>query len=148
MSRFFIPGVLVCAISGLALTLIVGIIARSPYTHGNLASAAGYTRTNVSYVGQTEPFMGIGLANPSAAHTGDPAKDGGALFLEFGCASCHGLQGQGGPVGPKIQGSTPAKVLRQVRSGKKGMPAFSSDTLSDQQAQQIAAFLDSFSKQQ
>lgn len=143
MSRFFVPAVLTVAVSGLALTLIAIVIARSPYTHGNLASAAGYGRTHVALVGETQPFTGPGLKDPRLAHTGDPVQDGAALFVRFGCAGCHGLQGQGGPVGPNIASATVSKLTKKVRSGPKGMPEYSPDTLSDEQIQNIAAFLQS-----
>ena len=61
MSRFFVPAVFVATISGLAFMLIAIVIARSPYTHGNL-SPEGYDRTTITYVGDEYPFTGFGLA--------------------------------------------------------------------------------------
>lgn len=141
VGKYFIPAVLTLTISGLAITLIAVVIARSPYTHGNLRPAAGYTRTEVAYVGQDRPFEGIGLANPRLAETGDPAADGRSLFFGLGCSGCHGLTGRGGTIGPNITGTAASKLSRKVRSGPKGMPEYLPDTLSDEQIQQIAAFL-------
>ncbi len=139
-SKYFVPAILTLTISGLAITLIAIVIARSPYTHGNL-SAKGYSRTTVAYVGQQYQFEGIGLKNPSLAGGSDPATDGKMLFLSSGCATCHGLDAQGGAVGPRIAGSAASKVLQRVRSPRGGMPAYPASVLSDDQVKQIAAFL-------
>lgn len=138
------PGPILGAVmmSGLAFTLIVIIIARSPYTHGNL-SPQGYNRTGIIYVGQEQPFEGIGLADPSVADTGDPAQDGRALFFRYGCASCHGLQGQGGPVGKDLSDASANRISRQVRKGPGTMPAFGAGILSDSDLQKLIAFLTS-----
>ena len=138
------PGPILGAVmmSGLAFTLIVVIISRSPYTHGNL-SAEGYDRTDIIYVGQEHPFEGPGLADPSGALTGDPVQDGRILFFANGCASCHGLQGQGGPVGKDLAKSDSEEISQEVRKGPKTMPAFESGVLSDADLEKLIAFLES-----
>jgi mono/diheme cytochrome c family protein len=138
------PGPILGAVmmSGLAFTLVVIIIARSPYTHGNL-SAEGYNRTGIIYVGQEQPYDGFPLADPALASTGDPAQDGRALFFRYGCASCHGLQGQGGPVGKDLSRSDSEEISQEVRRGPKTMPAFESGVLSDSDLQKLIAFLES-----
>lgn len=142
MSRFFVPGILVFGISGLAVTLIAIVIARSPYTHGNL-SPTGYNRTEIAYVGAEHPFEGLPLADPSLALTGDPVQDGRALFFRYGCASCHGLKAQGGAVGPDLTDASASKIRREVRDGPKGMPAYSTSALSDEDLEKIISFLKS-----
>lgn len=146
MSRYFVPSVLTVAISGLALTLIAIVIARSPYTHGNLTSAAGYTRTKVAYVGETYLFEGMPLKHPEQAQTGDPVRDGALLFFQYGCAGCHSVNGSGGPVGKDLRGDSANKISTKVRDGPKGMPAFSSDSLPDADLQKLIAFLQSSEK--
>ena len=138
------PGPILGAVmmSGLAFTLVAIIIARSPYTHGNLRPE-GYDRTEIVYVGEEPPFEGLGLADPGLALTGDPAQDGGAFFFKYGCASCHGLKGQGAAVGPDLSDSSASKIEREVRDGPKGMPAYVSSALSDDDLQKIIAFLKS-----
>ncbi len=143
MRRFLVPSVLTIGMSVLALTIIVGIVVRSPYTHGNLASAAAYTRTKVAYIGETYLFPGMPLKNPEAAQTGDPAHAGGLLFFQYGCASCHGLNGQGGAVGKDLRGDSALKIKTKVRDPSKGMPAFNSDALSDADLERLTAFLQS-----
>ncbi len=141
------PGPILGAVmmSGLAFTLIVIIIARSPYTHGNL-SAEGYHRTGIIYVGQEQPFDGMPLADASLATTGDPVQDGRVLFFRYGCASCHGLNGEGGPVGKDLQGDSALKIATKVRLGPKTMPAFLEGVLSDIDLQKLSAFLETAGK--
>lgn len=141
------PGPILGAImmSGLAFTLIVVIIARSPYTHGNL-SPEGYNRTDIIYVGEEHPFEGPGLADPGIALTGDPVQDGRALFFGYGCASCHGLQGQGSAVGKDLGESDSEEISQEVRKGPKTMPAFEIGVLSDSDLEKLIAFLKSVSE--
>ena len=143
MNRFFVPAILIATISGLALTLIVGIVIRSPYTHGNLSSTAGYTRTKVTYQGQTYLWQGMPLAKPAQAQTGDPVHDGQMLFFQYGCASCHLSTGSGGAVGKEIAGDSTNKITNKVREGPSGMPMFTTDMLPDSDLQKIIAFLQS-----
>ena len=114
----------------LAFTLIFVIIYRSPYTHANL-SPEGYDRTSIYYEGEILPFTGVGLDNASFANTGDPMQDGRTLFFAFGCASCHGLDGQGGPVGKDLAGDSALKIKTKVREGPKAMPAFDPSVFTD-----------------
>ncbi len=141
MNRYFVPAILVFAISGLALTLIVGIVLRSPYTHGNLSSPVGYSRTKVAYLGETYLFEGMPLAKPAEAQTGDAVHDGQLLFFQYGCASCHGSNGAGGAVGKDLGDASASKISDKVRSGPKTMPAFSSSELPDADLDKLIAYL-------
>lgn len=138
------PGPILGAImmSGLAFTLIAIVIARSPYTHGNLRPE-GYNRTDVIYLGEEYPFEGIGLADPGLASTGDPARDGRALFFGYSCASCHGLKGQGAAVGKDLSKSDAEEISEKVRKGPKTMPSFDPSVLPDSDLQKLIAFLKS-----
>jgi len=138
------PGPILGAImmSGLAFTLIAVIIARSPYTHGNLRPE-GYNRTDIIYLGEEHPFTGIGLADPRLASTGDPVQDGRVLFFGYGCASCHGLQGKGGAVGKNLSRANAEEISENVRQGPKTMPAFETGNLSDADLAKLIAFLKS-----
>ena len=143
MNRYFVPAVLAFAISGLAVMIIGVIVARSPYTHGNLSSPAGYTRTKVAYLGETYLFEGIPLAKPAEAQTGDAVHDGGLLFFRYGCAACHGSGGGGGAVGKDLTDASATKISEKVRSGPKTMPGFASSELPDEDLDKLIAFLQS-----
>jgi mono/diheme cytochrome c family protein len=128
--------------SGLAFTLIAVVIARSPYTHGNLRPE-GYNRTDIIYLGEDLPYDGVPLADPALASTGDPAQDGRALFFRYGCASCHGLKGQGAAVGKDLSKADAEEISQKVRQGPKTMPPFESGDLTDADLEKLIAFLKS-----
>jgi cytochrome c551/c552 len=144
-AQAIIPTVLTIVVSGLSLTLIAVIISRSPYTHSNL-SPGGYDRTDIIRVGETHPFAGMPLINPSLAQTGNDVSDGRLLFMQYGCAACHGLDGRGQAVGPNLRNATPEKIIQQARKGKGTMPAFPPEILSDADLARIIAFLTSTAK--
>ena len=72
---------------------------------------------------------------------GDPAK--GKEVFGDNCAACHGSDGGGG-TGPRLQGqqayTNPDVVVRQVREGGGGMPAFG-DQLSAQELSDVSAYV-------
>ncbi len=76
---------------------------------------------------------------------GDPVA-GKAVFNSAGCASCHTLADAGttGTVGPNLDAVKPSndKVVAQVTNGGGVMPPFK-DTLSEQQIQDVAAYVSS-----
>jgi mono/diheme cytochrome c family protein len=147
MSRFFVPAVIVALMSGLALGLIGGIVARSPETHANVRPE-GFDRTPIGYVGEEVPFAGIGLQDPGSAAIADPVARGRLLFLGYGCATCHGLASQGGVVGPDLdlEELFLDDFRPLVRSGPGGMPAFTQEILSNDDLDTIYTFLKAIRK--
>jgi mono/diheme cytochrome c family protein len=144
MSRFFVPLVFIALISGLGLGLIGGVVARSPETHANVRPE-GFDRTPIGYVGEALPFTGVGLADPGLAPGADPIARGRLLLLGYGCATCHGLTGQGGVVGPALdlEELFLDDFRPLLRSGPGGMPVFAEEILSDDDLDAIYAFLKS-----
>lgn len=67
-------------------------------------------------------------------------SSGAQLFANSGCAACHGASGEGG-VGPALAGHTAEQVLRQARRPLNVMPLFTSEELSDEELDQVAAFV-------
>ncbi len=94
-----------------------------------------YVRTPLAYVTQ------IAAAPTQGRPVAPPAEDGRALFVARGCASCHGLDARGGPVGPPIVGLAAPRVMEQVRSPVGQMPRYAPDALSDEELEQMAAYL-------
>lgn len=80
-----------------------------------------------------------------------PPSDGGAVaagrtrYMAVGCSACHGPGGQGTFVAPKIGNTalTFEQVLSQVRNPRGAMESFPPSILSDQDVQNIYAFLKS-----
>lgn len=130
-----IPTVLLFAVSGLALTLIVAVIARSPYTYGNLSSA-GYDRTEVVYLGDSQPVQRSAAVKDLQ---GDAPTQGRALYVGLNCAACHGLKGQGATVAPVIVGTDAGALATYTRKAPVGMPNYTGLTVEDLQA--LAAYL-------
>ena len=80
---------------------------------------------------------------------GDPAVGGRGvlgkqLWAQKPCQGCHGANAEGG-IGPTLAGTTLPfdRVLRQVRRGGGPMPAFAPESISDQELQNIYAWLQS-----
>ena len=88
-----------------------------------------------------------GAARAEDTPTGDPAN-GKRLYLADGCFQCHGRAGQGGT----FNYATPAlaqtalpvdSFIAFLREAPNDMPSFSSTVLSDRDAADIHAFLQS-----
>lgn len=126
-------------------TLIAAVIL-GPYTHANLTPYfdLGYTRTEQIEVGPPLLYRTSDLAIPADA-TASMEERGKALLVARGCATCHGMGGQGGTVAPAI--IPDLEVLREyVRRGPSGMPVFAPQDVTDYDLTAIAAYLKSVSK--
>ncbi|MBI4493004.1 MAG: cytochrome c [Chloroflexi bacterium] len=147
MSRvMLIPLVAGAWVVGVGLSL-VAIVVLSPYTHGNLAPHLdlAFTRTQQTTVGPPIPYRGPGPAGPPPAAANAVAR-GQELMVAGGCATCHGLDGRGGPVGQPIVGFSASELRTKTTKGPGGMPAFSQEGLSDDDLTAIAAYLTSLKK--
>jgi mono/diheme cytochrome c family protein len=124
------------------LALVVLMIgARSPYTHANLAEGFDprYYRTAQILVSADTVFAG--LSRDVAPAGANPVTRGASLYVTQGCASCHALEGRGGPVGPRLVGVDDETVANRVRQGPVGMPRFSAAGLTDAEISDITAYL-------
>lgn len=83
---------------------------------------------------------------PPAESGGGDATAGKTVFESAGCASCHTLADAGatGTVGPNLDEAMPSVSLAvdRVTNGMGAMPSFS-DQLSEQQIQDVAAYVSS-----
>lgn len=82
-------------------------------------------------------------AGESLAGNGDNGK---RLFTSYGCYECHGRQGAGAAIAPRIgpPAISFAAVLRYVRAPTGQMPPYTAKVVSDQDLADIYAFLKSF----
>ena len=142
--NMLLPALIGMAVLGIALTLLT-IVARSPYTHSNLNLAfdSRYTRTDQALVGAPVLMSGSMLGVPPAS---DPVQRGKQLFVTEGCASCHGINGRGGVIGPSIVGTKADKLRVKTTVGPQGMPAYAPGALTDRDLAAIAAYLEAMSK--
>jgi cytochrome c6 len=94
---------------------------------------------------ETTPSETTPTETETTGAQGDPVA-GKEVFLTAGCASCHTLADAGttGTVGPNLDAASPSydKVVERVTGGKGVMPPFK-DTLSEQQIQDVAAYVSS-----
>jgi mono/diheme cytochrome c family protein len=93
-------------------------------------------------------LIGIGVARADDAPPAGDAPNGKRLYLADGCFECHGRAGQGG----RFNYQTPAlaqealpvdSFIAFLREAPNDMPSFSSTVLSDKDAADIHAFLQS-----
>jgi mono/diheme cytochrome c family protein len=95
--------------------------------------------------------MLAGSQNPPApANTprGD-AQNGKTLFMKVGCFECHGREGQGaGGTGARLNQNpiTYARFVAYIRKPTGEMPPYTAKVVSDQQAADLYAFLQSLPK--
>ena len=90
------------------------------------------------------PIATAALAQDTKVN-GDPVN-GKKLFLADGCYQCHGTFGQGaGNAGPRLAPNPPpvSAIMRQLRRPAARMPVYTPAVLSDAQAGDIIAYLQS-----
>jgi ubiquinol-cytochrome c reductase cytochrome c subunit len=90
------------------------------------------------------------LATPALGQTADPER-GRAIFLRDNCYTCHGTTGAGGGAlgGPRLvhAGLTANAILNELRHPRALMPTYSEKVLSDAEAADIAAYIQSRSRE-
>jgi mono/diheme cytochrome c family protein len=96
-------------------------------------------------------IAGQGLSQTASSPQPDPARiaAGRALFQSVGCSDCHGLAGQGGlgpMTGPRIASLPTDALVAIIRHPPQPMPTYSTNTLPDDQAREIADYLASLPK--
>ena len=94
--------------------------------------------------------MLAGSQNPPPANTprGD-SQNGKMLFMKYGCFECHGREGQGSnATGPRLnQNPIPyPRFVAYIRKPSGEMPPYTAKVVTDQQAADLYAFLQSLPK--
>ena len=88
----------------------------------------------------------IAPRDSSAERLQGNAENGKKLFLAYGCYECHGHQGAGAAIAPRIgpPALSLAGVLRYVRAPTGQMPPYTAKVVSDQDLADIYAYLKTF----
>jgi len=75
------------------------------------------------------------------------AQNGGGIFAASGCGACHGNEGHGAALGPSIATNelSAAGFINYVRNPNGTMPAYDTQTISDQSLSEMHAYLESVS---
>ncbi len=105
---------------------------------GTQAAATGTAQATSTAAAATKP-----AASPSATTGAGGNVSAGQTVYQQNCNSCH-PNGQAG-VGPALAGKNLSadRIKAQVRNGGGGMPAFSSSQISDQQLNDLVAYVQS-----
>jgi len=90
-------------------------------------------------------FFLVPQTPPPSAPKGN-AENGKTLFMKSGCYECHGREGQGSTAtGPRLNQNpiTYARFVSYIRKPSGEMPPYTAKVVTDQQAADIYAFLQS-----
>lgn len=116
------------------------VIITQPTMHANLNPSEPFSRAPGAVIGQQYEYVG----HSSHSATRPDNLTGEQLFLENGCAGCHGLGAKGAVVGGELTKEMLSDLQDQtdeIRKGPKGMPAYSEHTLSDAEIKRIVDYL-------
>jgi len=93
-------------------------------------------------------LLALFLQNAATPPRGN-ADAGKVLFNKIGCYQCHGREGQGSTAtGPRLNQNpiTYARFVAYIRKPTGEMPPYTAKVVSDQQAADLYAFLQSLPK--
>ena len=80
-------------------------------------------------------------------HTEDEHDDliasGRQVYLDVGCAQCHGQDAEGSMMAPALAGHTSEQIERQVRNPVGMMPGYDEDALGEEDLEALTAYIDS-----
>jgi ubiquinol-cytochrome c reductase cytochrome c subunit len=89
-------------------------------------------------------FGGGGVPIPDVEVRGADVPRGGELY-RLNCAACHSWSGTGGALlgreAPPLEHSTPLQVGEAVRRGPGSMPSFGAESISDDDLNAVAAYV-------
>lgn len=88
--------------------------------------------------------LGSGPPVPTVSLAGADVARGGELW-RLNCAACHSWSGTGGALlgreAPSVHPSTPVQVAEAVRTGPGSMPSFGDESFSDDEVEDLAAYV-------
>jgi len=105
-----------------------------------------YNRADIDALVAYVASLGSGPPIPDVVTAGADVANGGVLY-RANCASCHQSAGAGGALSygqsaPHLKSATATQVVEAMRTGPGEMPVFNEETFSDEQATQIAAYVE------
>ena len=88
---------------------------------------------------------GLSLVGAGPAWSQSDVARGGELYVRYGCAQCHNINGQGGQAGPRLAPDTHEfeAFEAMTRFPVMRMPAYTSEQLSQPDLRAIHAYLTS-----
>jgi ubiquinol-cytochrome c reductase cytochrome c subunit len=108
--------------------------------------APAYSSDQIAALVAYVASLGAGPAIPEVNTSGADVANGGVLF-RANCASCHQSAGAGGALSygqyaPDLKHATATQVVEAMRVGPGQMPVFNEATFTNQQATDIAAYVE------
>jgi quinol---cytochrome-c reductase cytochrome c subunit len=96
-----------------------------------------------AWVQSLTPGVGVGI--PTVQENGADLEDGESQFT-LNCAACHTITGAGdalaeGAYAPSLHLATPVQVIEAMRSGPGNMPRFGPGNITDSEARNVAAYV-------
>ena len=75
-------------------------------------------------------------------------ETGKVLYTKIGCYQCHGIEGQGAVTGPRLNQNpiTYTRFVSYIRKPAGEMPPYTAKVVSDQQAADLFAYMQSLPK--
>lgn len=138
-----LPVFSVAIVAFTALGMFYVVLSR-PTMHANLDPTADFSRVPPALVGTDYDYVGLSNESHLADRSGDTGQK---LFIQANCAGCHGLNGEGGVVGPALveadepNGISLDSFIGEVRDGPKEMPTYSETRLTDAEITLMHDFL-------
>ena len=117
--------------TGLAKLFAIGILLSSMLTAAACGAAATPT---VIPPPQPTPTSAPSLTLVPEVH-------GQQLFVDKGCAACHGQNAEGSDIAPALPGHTAEQVRRQVRNPIGTMPRFGPERISNEELEELVEFI-------
>ena len=105
-----------------------------------------YNRADIDALVAYVASLGTGPAIPTVDVANADVAAGGVLY-RANCASCHQSAGAGGALSygqsaPHLKDATATQVVEAMRTGPGQMPVFSEQSITDAEANQIAAYVE------
>ena len=157
--ELYLTGCVSChGVDGVGTLVNSGAASASFYlTTGRMPAAQGtpyqpprkqpaYNQADIDALVAYVASLGTGPAIPTVDVANADVAAGGVLY-RANCASCHQSAGAGGALSygqsaPDLKQATPTQVVEAMRTGPGQMPVFSELSITDAQANQIAAYVE------
>lgn len=117
-----------------AMIVLIGQITLRPWagTDSGFDTHLNYSTVGDDYTRSVVGRVGDGKEAPVGWTPVDEKHSALAAWAGYGCASCHGLDGYGGVVGPDLQELVRDDFAKKIRFGQDGMPAYGDEDLTDE----------------
>lgn len=144
MFKRFLPALAMCAV---AAALVTGCTKSGSDDQSASASAAPAAETSAAASGPVTDSASTGMKPTPAAQVAMGDASHGSSIFSANCASCHGANGAGGGIGPKLVGEKSRKnyqaTVAWIKNPQPPMPKLYPSPLSEKDVDDVAAYVQS-----